>query len=265
MLLGAAGAGLVWVIRLGLPESPRWLAEQGRAVEADRIVAAMEARVERSGRVLPVVTDPGDASPGAGRLADIFARPYRRRTAILVVFNIAQAVGFYGFGNWAPSLIAARGHGVTQSLLYAFIIAIAYPLGPLLCTLFADRIERRLQIAAAIATALLGLGFAGQSSPVVLITLGIGITLANNLLSFSYHAYQAELYPTRIRARAVGFVYAWSRLSTVVSSFIIAALLGAFGTVGVFAFIALAMAVVVVAVGLFGPATRGQALERVSG
>ncbi len=266
MLLGAAGAGLVWVIRLGLPESPRWLAEQGRAVEADRIVAAMEARVERSGRVLPVVTDPGDASPGAGRLAEIFAHPYRRRTAILVVFNIAQAVGFYGFGNWAPSLIAARGHGVTQSLLYAFIIAIAYPLGPLLCTLFADRIERRLQIAAAaIATALLGLGFAGQSSPVVLITLGIGITLANNLLSFSYHAYQAELYPTRIRARAVGFVYAWSRLSTVVSSFIIAALLGAFGTVGVFAFIALAMAVVVVAVGIFGPATRGQALERVSG
>ena len=92
----------------------------------------------------------------------------------------------------------------------------------------------------------------------------MALTVSNNLLSFSYHAYQTELYPTRIRASAVGFVYAWSRLSTVVSSFIIAALLSGFGTAGVFAFIAAAMAIVIGAVGLFGPRTARLSLEDVS-
>ena len=67
-----------------------------------------------------------------------------------------------------------------------------------------------------------------------------------------------------MRASAVGFVYAWSRISTVFSSFVIAALLGAFGVGGVFAFIALAMAIVVADVGLLGPRTARQGLEQVS-
>ena len=181
------------------------------------------------------------------------------------VFNAAQTIGFYGFGNWAPSLIAAQGQGITKSLEYSFIIAFAYPAGPLLCSLFADRFERKHQIAAAaIGTATFGLLFARQSAPAALIALGVAITLSNNLLSFAYHAYQAELFPTRIRARAVGFVYSWSRLSTVFSSLIIAALLGAFGSAGVFAFIAGAMGVVVIAIGVFGPRTAGRSLEAVS-
>jgi putative MFS transporter len=154
---------------------------------------------------------------------------------------------------------------VTKSLGYAFIIAIAYPVGPLLCAAFADRFERKHQIvAAAMITAVLGVIFARQSAPWALIALGVGVTFSNNLMSFAYHAYQTELYPTRIRARAVGFVYAWSRISTVFSSFIIAALLGAFGTTGVFAFIALAMAIVVLAVGVFGPRTTGASLDAIS-
>jgi len=57
-------------------------------------------------------------------------------------------------------------------------------------------------------------------------------------MSFSFHAYQAELYPTRIRAQAVGFVYSWSRFSAIFSGFTIAFFLGRYGTLGVFGFIA---------------------------
>jgi putative MFS transporter len=39
---------------------------------------------------------------------------------------------------------------------------------------------------------------------------------------FGFHAYQPELFPTRIRASAAGFVYSWSRLSVIFNSFIIA-------------------------------------------
>ena len=57
--------------------------------------------------------------------------------------------------------------------------------------------------------------------PMILL-MGICLTLAGNIMSYSYHNYQAELFPTGIRARAVGFVYSWSRLSAVFTAFIIA-------------------------------------------
>ena len=90
------------------------------------------------------------------------------------------------------------------------------------------------------------------------------MTFANCALSYAFHTYQAELFPTRIRARAVGFCYSWSRFSTIFSSFMIAFFLGHFGTAGVFAFIAGSMAVVMAAIGAFGPRTRGLALEEIS-
>jgi putative MFS transporter len=59
-------------------------------------------------------------------------------------------------------------------------------------------------------------------------------------------------------------VYSFSRLSTVFSSFMIAFFLKRFGTVGVFGFIASAMLIVVLSVGVLGTPTRGQALEEIA-
>ena len=96
------------------------------------------------------------------------------------------------------------------------------------------------------------------------IVCGLSLTLANNILSFAYHGYQPELFPTRIRAQAVGFVYSFSRLSTMFSAFVIAAILKSFGAPGVFVFIAGCMAIVAAVIGLFGPRTRGVPLEQIS-
>ena len=41
----ALAAIVVWWIRRAVPESPRWLAQQGRSAEADRIAAAIETSV----------------------------------------------------------------------------------------------------------------------------------------------------------------------------------------------------------------------------
>ena len=145
----------------------------------------------------------------------------------------------------------SQGIGVTKSLAYTFIIAVANPIGPLIGVFFADRFERKWQIAwAAIGIAVFGLLFALQTSAVGVIICGLLITLCNNWMSFSFHAYQAELYPTRIRAQAVGFVYSWSRFSAIFSGFIIAFFLAHYGTIGVFSFIAGAMVVVFVVIGV---------------
>jgi putative MFS transporter len=265
LISGAVGALVVWAIRRQVPESPRWLAGRGRLAEADRIVGGLEAEVTKTGAVLapPRAEVAGEA--GEGRFVELFRSPFRGRTVMLSVFNLAQTIGFYGFGNWLPSLLSAQGATLTKSLAWSFIIAFAYPVAPLLFSGLADRVERKWQIiAAAIGTAVFGLLFARASGPAALIALGVAITLSNNLLSFAYHAYQAELFPTRLRARAIGFVYSWSRLSTVFTSFLIAFFLHQAGTRGVVAFIAAAMAVVVLTITFFGPRTAQRGLEEIS-
>ncbi len=184
---------------------------------------------------------------------------------MLVALNIFQALGFYGFSNWVPALLASQGVDFVKSLQYSFVIAAAYPLAPFLIALVADRFEAKWQIVAgAIGTAVFGLLFARQSAQAMLMVCGALITISNILLSYSYHAYQTALYPTRIRARAVGFVYSFSRLATILSGFAIAIVLRDFGTTGVFSFIALCMVVVAVVVAAFGPRTRGLSLEQSS-
>jgi putative MFS transporter len=199
------------------------------------------------------------------QLAEIFAPAYRARTIMLSVFNAAQSIGFYGFNSWVPTLLIARGINVTHSLEYAFIIAIAQPFGPLLGLFFADRIERKVQIIGGL-TCMGGLmaGFAVANSAVVLIAIGIGFTLAANVMSYAYHGYQAELFPTRIRARAVGFVYSWSRLAAAFAGLIIGVLLAEGGVAAVAAFIGAAMLIGIFAIAIFGPRTRHLGLERLN-
>ena len=195
----------------------------------------------------------------------MWAAPYGKRAIMMIIFNIFQTVGFYGFANWVPTLLIKQGITVTTSLMYSSIIAVAAPVGPMIGLWIADKFERRTVIvAAAAAIVVCGLMFSQVSGGMLLITMGVGLTLASNIMSYSFHAYQTELFPTGIRARAVGFVYSWSRLSAIFTSFLIAGLLRRFGATGVFVFIALAMLIVMMVIGFMGPRTRDLALEQIS-
>jgi putative MFS transporter len=265
VLIGAAGAIFVWWIRRRVPESPRWLAQHGRTAEAHRILTELEMLVEtETGSGLPPpATSLQETSRGSFR--EIWKPPYRIRTVMMIVFNLFQTVGFYGFSNWVPTLLIGRGIAVTSSLRYTFLIAIAAPFGPLLAVGIADKLERKWQIVlAAFGIAFFGVLFGQLSFIPVLIVCGVLVTLSANVLSFSSHAYQAELYPTRIRALAVGFTYSWSRFSVIFSSFAIAFFLDRFGVPGVFAFIAGSMLMVMLSIGLLGPRTNNLALESIS-
>jgi putative MFS transporter len=263
--IGAAGAVVVWLLRRRLPESPRWLAQHGRLAEADRIISRLEAGAiaAHAARLPPVAPVPEPVTQGS--LLEIFAPRYLPRTIMLILFNVFESVGYYGFANWVPTLLIKHGITITHSLQYTFVIAIAAPFAPLLFFGVADRVERKwLIMASALGVGVFGLVFAAVRSPAAIIGCGVLLTIANNVMSFAFHTYQAELYPTRIRAVAVGFVYAWSRLSVVFMAFVIAFTLRGFGVSGVFTLIAGSMAVVIVAIGLLGPRTRNLSLEEIA-
>ena len=164
-----------------------------------------------------------------------------------------------------PTLLLAQGITVTESLAYTVIIAAANPLGALAATQFADRCERKWQLAfAALAHRDLRPGLFAADRAVGIMVVGALIAFSNTVLAYSLHAYQSELYPTRIRARAVGFTYSWSRFSTIFVGFIIACCLGNYGTLGVFTFIAGAMVIVFLIIAIMGPRTTGLRLEAIS-
>ncbi len=261
----ALGAALIWWVQRALPESPRWLADHGRAEDAEAVIAGIEARVEReTGRTLeaPDAVAGAIASPAG---ASLWAPPYGRRVLMMTGFQILQSIGYFGFANWVPTLLEARGVGITKSLAYTAAIALSYPLAPILVSLFADRIERKWQIViGALGAAVCGLLFASQSAAPLWIVFGVLLSAFNVLMSIGFHTYQSEIFPTPFRARAVGLVYSFSRLSAMVSGYLIAFLLRTSGVSGVFAAIAAMLAAAALLIAVFGPRTRGLALEAIS-
>lgn len=264
VLIGAAGSMVIWVLRLMVPESPLWLARQGRTEEAVKILETFEAAAGGATTRPGTATTPVRAAAATVSFADLFKPPYVSLVALFMVFNFCQAFGFYGFANWVPTLLVEKGITVTKSLQYSFIVAFAYPVAPLLAASFADRLERKWIICGAcVAIIAFGTAFSQLMEPALLILSGVLLTAANMTMSYAYHAYQTEVFPTSIRARASGLVYSMSRVSAAFSGFIIAYVLRQAGVSGVFALITAAMVIVIVAIATFGPSVRGRPLDAI--
>lgn len=267
VMAGTVGACAIWFLLLAIPESPRWLARNGRLAEADAIVSELERRVAADIKAPLPAPDPSVVveAGGKGALREIFIPFYRGRTIMLVILNLTQTIGFYGFAAWVPTLLIHRGVHITESLLYSFIIACTNPFGPLMGTLFADRFERKWQIVATSFGMLLLMALFSQlNATVPLIVVGMLFALVSNIMGYTFHAYMAELFPTRIRARAVGFAYSWSRVSGAGAGLFIGYLLGFGGVPAVAIFIGTAMIIQMTAVGLLGPSTRQLSLENIN-
>ncbi|MFG2793180.1 MFS transporter [Streptomyces sp. NPDC048419] len=265
-LIGGLGAALCWVLRRRLPESPRWLEAMGRHEEADRIVRVFEESAHQ-GTVTPPrprqTTAPATAEKAP--LRQLVTPPWRTRTVMLVIFQILQVFGYYGFGTLAPLVLASKGYDIVHSLTFSALSFVGYPVGSLLSVFVIERIERKyLIMLSAFGMLAFGLGFGYAHNTAMIVAFGFCYTLVSNLFSNAYHVYQGELFPTRLRATGAGGAYSLSRLASAVMPYVLLPLLMNHGANAVFVFIACAMTAVIVNIGLLGPRTTGRSLEELT-
>jgi len=264
-IIGALGSVVVFFLRRGLPESPRWLETVGRTEQAEQITARFEAEARAEGHELAEPETPAGSdthTPGVEPIRNLFRPPYGKRTGMMLVFHLLQTFGYYGFGTLAVLVLAERGYTVQHSLLYTALSFLGYPLGSLLSIPLISRIERKYLVVGSVLTmAAVGLVFGTAEAAATVVLAGVAFTTVSNVFSNSYHVYQAEIFPTELRASATGWTYSLSRLTTGLMPFLLLPLLHDAGPGAVFTVVAGAMLVVAADVALLGPRTSGRSVE----
>jgi putative MFS transporter len=268
LVFGGLGAVFVLAVRTMLPESPRWLESRGRDAQARQVVASVVAKVApRTPLPEPLSTNGSRAEDNARSVAEVLRiafRDYRKRTVMLVIFQVLQTVAYYGFGTLAPLVLVSKGFEVTQSLGYAAITFAGYPLGSLLSIPMVERFERKhLIIVSALGIAVCGIVFAAADHVVVIVVAGFLLTAVSNVFSNAFHIYQAEIFPTAIRSTASGICYSLSRATSTVLPFVAVPALAVLGPVAVFSGSAALIVLLCLDVGLLGPRSTGLQLEQV--
>jgi putative MFS transporter len=268
LLVGALGAAIVMLMRRGLPESPRWLAGVGRAEDARAAVRQFEADAPTTPSAPEAEsTAPTEESPitVTNPIRRLSVSPYRERLGMLAVFHLFQSFGYYGFGTLAALVLVSRGYDVTSSLMFTALSYLGYPIGSVLAIPLLKWFERKYLVMATIAAmAAFGLLFATVDNTALIVVFGFLTTATSNVFSNVYHVYQAEIFPTDVRATAVGWTYSLSRLSSGALPFILIPVLDAYGAPAMFTVVLVALAIVVAVVAWIGPCTTRRNLEEIN-
>lgn len=262
-VIAGVGALIVWFLRKSLPESPRWLEAQGRTVEAEALMQAIEKEAASAGP-LPL---PGPAAP-AGRLTlgSLITPALLPRMVVGIWVLITINTLIFGFVTWLPQFFLQQGLTITRSFAYTLVIVLGTPFGALCGAICADSIGRRHTIiGASVLTIALGViyaSFTAATAPWLILTVGFLLIVAiYTQVAMLFGVYTPELFPTEVRLRANGICHTFGRAATIVSPFIVLWLSQNYGISGVLALMVALLIVQIVAIWGWGTEPRQRSLE----
>ena len=266
--IGALPGLLALLLRRLLPESPRWLAVRGRHSEAEAAMAYIESEtLKATGEPLPPVKPVVSTLEKPASLADLFGPLYMRRTLVVWVMWFCAYCVNYGLAIWLPTVYRTVFKlPLEQSLKYGLITQAVGLLGTLICALVIDHVGRRLWFAwsfAAAAVALAALAvYQAPTAEQVLTCMTIAYFFISSV-NIGVYLYTPELYPTRVRALAVGAATAWLRFASIIGPTVVGTMIAS-GLPAVFLTFAAVAGIAAAITGLFAVETKGHVLEEAS-
>jgi MFS family permease len=219
-LIGAILAVFIFLMRLWIPESPRWLMTHNRAAEAEAIVAAIENSFRRQGHELssgplPTIRLRARSHTPLAEVAHTLFRAHRQRTLVGLSLMAAQAF-FYNAIFFTYALILMEFYGVRSDHVGWYILPFALGnfLGPIMLGRLFDTVGRKPMLAftytvSGLLLALTGYLFAKDLLSSAHLTTAWMITFffASAAASAAYLTV-SETFPLEIRALAIAFFYA---------------------------------------------------------
>jgi putative MFS transporter len=265
-VIAGIGSLIVWYLRKNLPESPRWLEAQGRTDEAEALMQTIETEVA-GGKPLPPVVIP--APVRLAEATDLAKPPLLQRMIVGSWVLISINTLIFGFVLFLPQFFLRQGLTITNSLAYTVVLSAASLVGCAVGAYTSDAVGRRASIiGASVVTIITGYIYArfnAGSDPEIILTVGfiliVSIYVQTALL---YGVYPPELFPTEIRLRANGICNMFGRGATVISPFIVGALIASSGLPGVIWLMIGVVVIQIIVVWAWGVEPRNRGLEDVA-
>jgi len=217
---GACLGLIVFVMRMWIPESPRWLMIHGRPEEAHAIVDDIEKSVighvqdQRAHSFPKIRLKMRDHTP-LGEVAHTLFSAYRQRSLVGLTLMVAQAF-FYNAIFFTFALVLTDFYGISSDRIGWYILPFAAGnfLGPLLLGRLFDTIGRRAMITLTYGVSGILLAVSGYlfsigvlSAQTQTIAWMIIFFFASPAASAAYLTV-SETFPLEVRALAIAIFYA---------------------------------------------------------
>ena len=218
--IGALLGLVILLMRLWIPESPRWLMTHGRAAEAEDIVKGIEDRFRREGHAVAAEALPRCRLQARSHtpLSEVFHTLFHlhRRRAVVGLSLMAAQAFFYNAIFFTYALVLTDFYGIAADHIGWYILPFAAGnfLGPLVLGRLFDTLGRRPMIAFTYAVSALLLAISGYLFQQNLLTAQ-GLTVSWMVVFFfasaaasSAYLTVSETFPLEIRALAIAAFYA---------------------------------------------------------
>jgi MFS transporter, putative metabolite:H+ symporter len=248
------------LLRIHMPESPRWLLSKYRITETNSVLKSLN--------IAPLDERGGEPYAMATERQNFAWQPFKDRTTASRLV-LLTTVWFAVFVPVYASLLLVveyvnQGYSLTESITINIVSGIGFVIGGILSVVISERIERKYQIS--IAAVIMGSGFVLRglfvNDYVGLVAAGFIAFTANSWLVSNLYTYTAESFPTKIRSFGFGAVEGTSRALSSIGP-IIFVFLRPYGFMNVMIVISLFCFVASILV-LGGRHTRSQSLENLN-